>query len=317
MRSLAGRFGVFAGGTLLAVACSGSAGRLFSNDAGANGVAGLGGFSGRGGRAGASAGRGGTGGEAGLGGASSGGTADAGGLTPDAGRECVDESACDDGNDCTADACDGNVCSNPPLASGAECGSANGDGCNAPDSCDGDGVCLGNEAANGAACEGGSCTLGECVQGQPEGCPAEVVTAVPFETSWRTVGGFNVHDASCDRDNTPDFAVVFTAPADARYRFEAAGVVGTDDPETEGDDDASVLADSVLALVAGACPGVGAAELAGPVACNDDVPGGATRDSRIDRGLTAGETVTVYAGEFREVLPGGGSGTLRISALPD
>jgi hypothetical protein len=143
-----------------------------------------------------------------------------------------------------------------------------------------------------------------------------VVTAVPFETSWRTVGGENVHDASCDRDDTPDFAVVFTAPDDGTYRFEAAGVVGTNDPETEGDEDASVLADSVLALVAGACPSVDAAELTGPVACNDDAAGG-TRDSRIDRALTAGETVTVYAGEYREVLPGGGSGTLRISLLPD
>jgi hypothetical protein len=317
MRSLAGGFGVLASGALLAAACSGSAGRLFSNDAGANGVAGLGGFSGRGGRGGTSAGRGGTGGEAGLGGTSSGGMDDAGIPMVDAGDECADDSACDDGNDCTADVCDGSGCSNPPLASGAECGSTNGDACDAPDSCDGDGVCRANEAADGSACEGGSCTSGECIQGQPEGCPAQVVTAVPFETSWRTVGGFNVHDASCDRDDTPDFAVVFTAPSDATYRFEAAGVVGTDDPESQDDDDASEEADSVLALVAGACPGVGAAELTNPLACNDDVPGGATRDSRIDRALTAGETVTVYAGEFREVLPGGGSGTLRISVLDD
>lgn len=316
MRSLADGFGVLTGTLLLAMACSGSAGRLFSNDAGTNGVAGLGGFSGRGGRGGMTAGRGGAGGGAGMGGASSGGTEDAGSSVPDAGGECEDDSACDDGNDCTADVCDENGCNNPALAAGAECGSAEDGTCNAPDRCDGDGVCLANEAANGAACEDGSCLLGECIAGQPEGCPAEFVTAVPFETSWRTVGGFNVHDASCDRDNTPDFAVVFTAPEAGTYRFAAAGVQLAGDPETEGDENASVLADSVLALVAGACPSVDAAELIDPVACNDDAPGGATRDSQIDRALTEGQTVTVYAGEFREVLPGGGSGTLRISLLP-
>jgi hypothetical protein len=316
---LGGRGAVLAGAALvasaMAIACGdGKAGDLFSNDAGlfevppAGGRSGLGGRGGRGGASGA-------GGLAGSGGAA--GTrdgvdagADAGG-SPEAGPSC--ESTCVDDNECTIDACDsaGN-CTHSPREAGEACGSGRDDECTSPDSCDGNGACVRNDGSNGAACPGGSCSLGECIDGQPVGCPAEVVSALPFTTNWRTVGGTDLYDGTCDGNNTPDFAVVFTAPVAATYRFEAAGVVGTGDPEnSDGDDDNDELADSVLTIAAGSCGGRNAQERG----CNDDAPGSG-RDSRVDVQLMAGQSVTVYVNEFHEVLPdGGGSGTLTISQL--
>jgi hypothetical protein len=163
---------------------------------------------------------------------------------------------------------------------------------------------------NGSACEGGSCTLGECIAGNPVGCPAEVASELPFEASWRTVGGVDLFDSiGCDDfDNTPDFAVLFTAPAAGTYRFEAFGDAETD-PETDG----TLAADSILTVAEGACPELAAEQ----IECNDDIDDGVDVNSLIDLELEAGETVTVYAGEFREQLPGGGSGRVRISVIED
>jgi hypothetical protein len=137
-------------------------------------------------------------------------------------------------------------------------------------------------------------------------CPAAVAAELPFEESWRTVGGVDLYRGECDIDNTPDFAVVFTAPETGLFRFDAAGVVGEDDPDLEDQ-----LADSVLTIVAGNCAGQDATELL----CNDDDTDRDTFDSRLDLLLEAGQTVTVYVREFEEVLPGGGSGTVSIRAL--
>lgn len=312
MRSISGWLGLFGWGALLVMACSGSAGELFGGDAGTLGPNGL---AGRGGRGGTGGGIGG-GGRAGLGGASGSsgrdaGLEDAGVSDSDGGDPCA-ELDCDDQNDCTEDSCDADGCNNTPLAAGAECGSPIDEACSAADSCDGDGLCLVNHAANGEACDEGSCALGECIAGGAVGCPAEVVTELPFEASWRTVGGVVLYDGTCDVENTPDFALIFTAPATATYRFDAAGLEGENDPENEDDEDAVVLADSVITVVEGACQGFGAAQLA----CNDDVQN-QNFDSRVELLLDEGQTVTVYAGEVREVLPGGGSGTVRITQLPD
>jgi hypothetical protein len=140
-----------------------------------------------------------------------------------------------------------------------------------------------------------------------------VVSALPFSTSWRTVAGTDLYDGTCDGNDTPDFAVVFTAPVAGRYRFEAAGVAGMGDPEgNDGDSDNDEVADSVLTVAEGSCGGRNATQ----VDCNDDAAGN-TLDSRLDLPLTEGQSVTVYANEFHEVLPGGGSGTLTITQLPD
>ncbi len=317
MRSISGWLGLFGWGALSVTACSftacsGSAGELFGDDAGALGPNGLAGRGGRGGTGGgfAGGGRAGQGGAAGSSDAGA-GAEDAGAIVPDGGDLC-DELDCDDQNDCTEDTCDAGGCSNTPLGAGAECGSTLEQACSAPDACDGDGRCLDNHAENGTACDEGSCALGECIAGASVGCPAEVVTELPFEASWRTVGGVVLYDGTCDVANTPDFALLFTAPETATYRFDAAGVEGDNDPENEDDDDAVVLADSVLTVVAGACQGFDAAQLA----CNDDIQN-QNFDSRLELLLDAGQTVTVYAGEVREVLPGGGSGTVRITRLPD
>ena len=134
-------------------------------------------------------------------------------------------------------------------------------------------------------------------------------------TGWRTVGRVDLYEGGCDVENTPDFALVFTAPADGTYRIEAAGEVGDNDPELGGED-ASELADSVLTIATGACGGFAAMSLG----CNDDipgngVPGGGEFDSLIDLSLEAGDTITIYVNEFGEIVPGGGSGTLSITQL--
>jgi hypothetical protein len=294
------------------MACSGSAGELFGGDAGALGPDG---FAGRGGRGGTGGGIGGAGraGQAGASGSSEpdAGLDDAGATAPDGGDPCA-ELDCDDLNDCTEDTCGAEGCSNTPLGAGTECGSTLESACSAPDTCDGDGACLDNHAANGDECADGSCALGECIAGGSLGCPAQVATALPFDASWRTVGGVVLYDGTCDVANTPDFAVLFTAPATATYRFDATGLEGDDDPENEDDDDAVVLADSVITVVDGACQGLDATQLG----CNDDIQN-QNFDSRVELALSEGQTVTVYAGEVREVSPGGGSGTLRITRLPE
>jgi hypothetical protein len=290
---------------VLAAACSdGSVGDLFPADAGVidpPNVAGRGGRGGLGGR----------GGNGGAGGAGSGeaGSGDPGGrdggLDPSDAGECETSADCSDENECTDDICENAECLYPARDVGAACGSPDEALCSAPDSCSADGVCLPNHAANGSVCDDGSCTSGECVTGQPVGCPIEVVTAVPFSTSWRTVGGVDLYDTDgCnDVNDSPDFAVVFTAPVDGIFRFEAAGAAGDDDPDSSGSQE-----DSMLTVAAGACEGPGAAQLG----CSDDIQLNQNLDSRVELPLQAGQTVTVYANELGEVLPGGGSGTLSI-----
>lgn len=305
MRSISACLGLLGSAALWVMACGGSAGDLFAPGGGSSGSSGFGGRGGRGGSGNSIGGEGGAGngGEAG----SPDGGLDDGGVIADGGIGC--DEACDDGNDCTVDICDADGCRHPPVEAGALCGNGRDDECTAPDSCDGQGECLPNDVANGSECSDGSCTLGECIQGQPVGCPALVVTGLPFATGWRTVGRVDLYGGDCDVDDTPDFALVFTAPAAATYRIEAAGEVGTNDPEIGGDE-ASELADSVLTIAAGACGGAAAPILD----CNDDIAPG-NLDSRIDLDLQEGQTITIYVNEYGEVVPGGGSGTLSVTQL--
>jgi hypothetical protein len=296
---------------LLALAASGAAcgdttaGDLFPGDAGLSGISVLGGRGGRGGLPK-------PGGSGGTGGSST--------IQPDAGDgdggtetapPCQSDDDCADGSVCTIDACIDAVCVSTPAAAGVGCGDTLTSECSQPDTCDGAGVCAANHELDGAACSGGACAAGECVSEQPTAaCPAAVATTLPFEASWRTVGGVDLYQGDCDIDDTPDFAVVFTAPEVGVYRFDAAGVQAEGDPEP---DPQSEPADSVLTIVAGDCAGQDAMELG----CNDDSDAGddGEFDSRLDLVLQAGQTVTVYVREFREVLPGGGSGTVSIRAL--
>lgn len=193
-------------------------------------------------------------------------------------------------NSCTADSCNGaGACVARDLPAGAACGTSSG--CGQP-TCGAGGVCERHDSANGSACPGGSCTVGACVAGQRVGCPRAVATAVPFQTNWTSVGLPNLFRGDCASDNTPDFAVEFVVPASGRYRFDASG-----------------SPDSVLVVVLGACSSDNGTQ---NQSCNDDISDGNT-DSRIDLGLTAGQTMTVYVSEFGD--DNTGSGTLRISAL--
>jgi len=192
-------------------------------------------------------------------------------------------------NLCAADTCDGaGACVPRDQPAGAPCGDSTG--CGQP-ACSGDGVCVADNEPNGSACPGGSCSVGVCIAGQRVGCPLEVVTAVPFETAWNSAGRPNLYQGDCESDDTPDYAVLFTAPSAGRYRIEASG-----------------SPDSVLAAVSGACSASNAAELV----CNDDVSDG-NRNSRVDITLTLGQVLTVYVSEFSD--GDSGSGTLSIRAL--
>ncbi|HKO93705.1 MAG TPA: hypothetical protein VJU61_21275, partial [Polyangiaceae bacterium] len=113
-----------------------------------------------------------------------------------------------------------------------------------------------------------------------------------FETNWNSAGRPDLYDGDCESNNTPDYAVLFTAPNAGRYRIEATG-----------------SPDSVLTLANGACSASNAAQIE---PCNDDVSEG-NRGSRIDLGLTLGQVVTVYVSEFGNNNTG--SGTLKISEL--
>ena len=278
-----------------------TAGDLFPGDAGVSGLPARGGRGGRGGLPG-------PGGSAGSGGSASQPDAGSGEAGTGAALPCDSDDDCADGSACTVDTCLDAACVREPVALGAACGDGLDTECSHPDTCDGAGACVENHEQEGVACSGGACAAGECVPTEPASdCPAAVAAELPFEASWRTVGGVDLYRGSCDVDNTPDFAVVFTAPEAGVYRFEAAGAEGDDDPEP---DPQSELADSVLTIVAGSCAGRDAAQLD----CNDDA-GDQTFDSRVDLVLEAGQSVTLYVNEFQEVLPGGGSGTVGIRRL--
>jgi hypothetical protein len=313
------------------------------------------GFGGRGGGVSGSGGGGGAGSAGSAGMAGVGGTGnlpgDAGTDAAVPVGPCASDAECNDSNPCTTDTCGLEGCSHPAASLGTVCGGAaascrnpdacdgNGscvpnpdfapegtpcgsdvnDACTAPDACNAAGTCLPVNAPNGTACTGGSCTSGACVSGQPVGCPAQVVTEVPLvELPWTTVGGVDLVLTACmsganmveDIANTPDFAVVFTAPSDGMYRFDAAGLAGTD-PEG-GANGADRLADALMTILPGSCPSAATTSLG----CNDDVSSNSF-DSRMTLPLTAGQTVTVYVGEYREALPGGGSGTLSITRIAD
>ena len=191
---------------------------------------------------------------------------------------------------CAADTCDGaGSCVAHNLAAGTACGASSG--CGQP-TCSASGTCERHDAANGSACTGGSCAVGACVQGQRVGCPQSVVTAVPFQGNWSSVGLPNLFTGSCQSARTPDYAVELVVPATGRYRFEATG-----------------SPDSMLTLSRGACAAGNGTE----IGCNDDITDGTNRASRLDAMLTAGDTITVYVSEFGD--EGTGSGTLKISAL--
>lgn len=93
------------------------------------------------------------------------------------GDQCVADGGCDDGNECTFDRCElippaliggggVNVCRNTPLAAGTPCGSDVSNGCTAPDTCNGSGVCSANDQLDGASCDDGIfCTAIDTCQG--------------------------------------------------------------------------------------------------------------------------------------------------------
>lgn len=188
---------------------------------------------------------------------------------------------------CTADACDGaGACVAVDLPAGTVCGD-DGGGCRAP-SCDGAGSCEPREEPPGSACPGGSCTLGVCIAGQAVGCPAALASEVPLELSWSSAGRPNLIGGSCDESvQTPDFALVFSAPSAGEYRIDAQGTQ-----------------DSVLVVRAGACDG-------DQLACNDDFNAN-DRNSRIDLALSAGQTITIYLSEFGNGSSGQGTLSIRL-----
>ncbi|MEY2931874.1 MAG: hypothetical protein RL033_2623 [Pseudomonadota bacterium] len=216
-------------------------------------------------------------------------------------------------DECTnADGCDDNgQCSPNHVAAGTSCGNTNDDECANPDVC-GNGVCLPNDVANGSACTDGSCAVGLCVTGQPVGCPTDVAGTVPFTTSWSSVGKPDLYVSACDSANMPDYALIFTAPETATFRFAASALVDST-PYTGADQSEPFTSppdgDAVLTIVEGGCAGGAATQ----VDCNDDVAEG-NPDSQLELALTQGQVVTVYLNELTQ--SGGGTGTLTITQVP-
>ncbi len=105
---------------------------------------------------------------------------DAGDVTPDAGEDAIDDlqtvdvavcvpADCNDGNTCTADACDNPTgCSHLPLPGGCD----DGNPCTTGDSCDA-GVCLAGAATS--CDDGNACTADACITGI--GCSNTPTTA--------------------------------------------------------------------------------------------------------------------------------------------
>lgn len=236
-----------------------------------------------------------------------------GGAGEDGSSLCTVVSDCDGNDPCATFDCRNGACvavGRAPV--GTACGSPVDDACTDPDSCDAQGVCRRNDEI-ATACEGGTCSGGLCITAPSSGCAVDIVSSVPFMTSWSSVGRPDLYDGGCDSLGTPEYALVFTAPQAATYRITSAALVDTV-PYT-GAGDASGIpngpadGDSVMTVVRGNCAGVAAQQRE----CNDDVAPG-TLNSGLDLALDAGEVVTVYLNELTQT--GGGTGTVAVSLLP-
>ena len=77
--------------------------------------------------------------------------------------DCVENADCDDGNPCTADACEFSTCVHEPAANGTACGNPGNSDCDNPDTCY-RGACLPNLEPSGLPCTGDAndCTRDVC-----------------------------------------------------------------------------------------------------------------------------------------------------------
>lgn len=227
------------------------------------------------------------------------------------GTPCGDQSS----TDCSGpDQCDENgQCATNDVAVGTPCGDTTENECARHDVC-GAGVCLPNDVPNGTACSDGSCTQGSCILGQPVGCPIDLVNSVPATIHWSSVGSPDLYGGGCDEAGTPDYALVFKAPAAGTFRFIVHGLIDST-PYTGADTSNSPPTappdgDAVITVAAGSCLGPDEVQ----VDCNDDGPqGGGNLDSQLDLALSDQQVVTLYLNERTQ--RGGGTGTLSITLL--
>jgi len=291
-------------GALLAAACGDDADVINTGGAGSSGSGGRTNIGGSGGRPNTGVGGTGAAGNAGTGGSSAGtpGVVDAGdagepdasgsltdaGDAGDAGVPCIDSSTCG-GNACATAACVGGFCRLTPVAIGTACGSATSDECSQPDTCDGNGVCLTNDAPGGTTCATGHCNLsGVC------DCAVDRVTTLPYGQQWQTTADSETDSlGECQTcGGTPDHIVVFTAPAAGTYRFDATSIGG----------------DVELAVYPGDCN----ASPSGATCGTDDAESGF---DTLALTLEAGAVVTVVVGENCEAE--GSEGNLSIELAPE
>lgn len=117
---------------------------------------------------------------------------------------------CDDSNPCTLDQCVKGQCAYENLPSGTACGDATDSDCTDPDTCDGLGKCLANDAADGTPCADGiACTGAEvCGAGTcgPDVCGQ--FTGGCAGNEWSCGGNWTFGGTYPDNDNGQRFSVL-------------------------------------------------------------------------------------------------------------
>ena len=119
----------------------------------------------------------------------------------------ADDTACEsDDKDCTDDLCAGGLCTHVPLAQGAACGDQSATDCTAPGSCDAAGLCLSNDAEDGAPCmdDGDGCTEDACASGVCTHEPSAIGTVCGDKVADCTAPGTCDADGVCTGSNEDD-----------------------------------------------------------------------------------------------------------------
>ncbi len=113
-----------------------------------------------------------------------------------AGTACEVPEDCPAPDDCEVATCEAGVCAVVPADADTPCGDDADDECTAPDTCDGKGACVANDAQDGTACT--DCDLGQCScdAGECGDCsfaPANNFITTRAIAGWELTGGWALY----------------------------------------------------------------------------------------------------------------------------